>query len=304
MGWAPALAVRISFTGELGWELYVPVESLPALYDQLVEAGEPLGLRHAGYHALDGLRAEKGYIHWGADVGPADTPYEAGLAMTVAMDKPGGFVGREALAAAGPPRRRLVPILLADPEPLLYHGESVLHDGRVVGRVTSGGLRPHAGRGRRAGRPRGRPREVDEVLAAGDGGGRDRRPPRGRPASRPGPSTIPRAAACAEAEPPGAGGRRAGRPARLSPLPAAARKMAAWSRRARHQRPSRKDALVTGLYVVAGVLVLLVVAVTSGLADVSEAAADAAGVPAAASSRVPVSVRLPERDEPHDHGHA
>ena len=100
VGRATALALRLSFTGELGWELYVPVESLPVLYDRLVAAGAAHGLRHAGYHALDGLRAEKGYVHWGADVGPADTPYEAGLGATVAMDKPGGFVGREALAAA------------------------------------------------------------------------------------------------------------------------------------------------------------------------------------------------------------
>jgi glycine cleavage system aminomethyltransferase T/glycine/D-amino acid oxidase-like deaminating enzyme len=138
VGRATALALRVSFTGELGWELHVPVESLPVLYDQLVAAGAEHGLRHAGYHALDSLRAEKGYVHWGADVGPADTPAEASLGAIVAMDKPGGFVGREALTAAGPPRRRLVPILLADPDPLLYHGESVLDEGRVVGRVTSG----------------------------------------------------------------------------------------------------------------------------------------------------------------------
>ena len=167
MGWATVLALRVSFTGELGWELYAPVESLPVLYDQLLGAGAEHGLRHAGYHALDGLRAEKGFVHWGADAGPADTPSEAGLGAVVAPDKPGGFIGREALQAAGPPRRRLVPILLADPEPLLYHGESVLQDGRVVGRVTSGayghtlgaavGLAAIVRRARRGGRHR-RPR--------------------------------------------------------------------------------------------------------------------------------------------------
>jgi glycine cleavage system aminomethyltransferase T/glycine/D-amino acid oxidase-like deaminating enzyme len=167
VGWAPALAVRISFTGELGWELYVPVESLPALYERLVDAGVPLGLRHAGYRALDGLRAEKAYIHWGHDAGPADTPYEAGLAMTVAMDKPGGFVGREALASAGPPRRRLVPIVLADPEPQLYHSESVLRDGRVVGRVTSGAYGHTLGAAVGLAALEGEPAEADEVLAAG-----------------------------------------------------------------------------------------------------------------------------------------
>ena len=168
VGWALALAVRISFTGELGWELYAPVESLPALYERLVEAGRPLGLRHAGYRALDGLRAEKGYIHWGHDAGPADTPYEAGLAMTLAMDKPGGFVGREALAAGGPPRRRLVSILLADHEPQLYHGESVLRDGRVVGRVTSGAYGHTLGAAVGLAALVGDPAEVDEVLAAGE----------------------------------------------------------------------------------------------------------------------------------------
>ncbi len=138
VGWATVLALRVSFTGELGWELYVPVESLPVLYDQVLAAGETHDLRHAGYHALDGLRAEKGFVHWGTDVGPADRPDEAGLEATVAREKTGGFVGSAALLAAGPPRRRLVPILLDDPEPLLYHGESVFQDGRLVGRITSG----------------------------------------------------------------------------------------------------------------------------------------------------------------------
>jgi glycine cleavage system aminomethyltransferase T/glycine/D-amino acid oxidase-like deaminating enzyme len=166
-GWGPVLAVRVSFTGELGWELYAPVESLPALYERLVEVGEPLGLRHAGYRALDGLRAEKGYVHWGHDAGPADTPYEAGLAMTVAMDKPGGFVGREALAAAGPPRRRLVPILLSDPGPQLYHAESVVRDGRVIGRVMSGAYGHTLGAAVGLAALEGEPAEIDEVLAHG-----------------------------------------------------------------------------------------------------------------------------------------
>lgn len=166
VGWATALAVRVSFTGELGWELYVPVESAPVLYDQLIEAGRPLGLRHAGYRALDGLRAEKGFIHWGADAGPADTPFEAGLAATVALDKTGGFVGREALAA-GAPRRRLVPILLDDPEPLLYHGETVLQDGRVVGRVTSGAHGHTLGAAVGLAAVEGEPAFVDEVVARG-----------------------------------------------------------------------------------------------------------------------------------------
>jgi glycine cleavage system aminomethyltransferase T/glycine/D-amino acid oxidase-like deaminating enzyme len=168
VGWAQVLALRVSFTGELGWELYAPVESLTVLYDQLVEAGRPLGLRHAGYRALDGLRAEKGYVHWGHDAGPADLPSEAGLAATVAMDKPGGFVGRQALAAAGPSRRRLVHVLLADPKPLLYHSESVLKDGHVVGRVTSGAYGHTLGAAVGLASLEGDPAQVDELLEAGD----------------------------------------------------------------------------------------------------------------------------------------
>ena len=168
VGRATALALRVSFTGELGWELYVPVESLPVLYDQLVAAGEEYGLRHAGYHALDSLRAERGYVHWGADVGPADTPAEAGLDAVVTMDKPGGFVGREALAAARPPRRRLVPVLLADRDPLLYHGELVLQDGRVVGRVTSGAYGHTLGAAVGLAAIEGPPAVTGAVVARGD----------------------------------------------------------------------------------------------------------------------------------------
>lgn len=146
LGWATALAVRVSFVGERGWELYVAAESAEAVYDAVLEAGADLGLRHAGYHALDSLRLEKGYRHWPADLGPADTPVDAGLGFTVAWDKP-GFVGRDAVLAAraAPRRRRMVHLRLDDPGPLLHHGESVLRDGAVVGRVTSGAYGHHLG---------------------------------------------------------------------------------------------------------------------------------------------------------------
>ena len=139
VGRAFPLALRVSYAGELGWELYAGAESLPALYDDLMAAGAPFGLRLAGYHALDGLRAEKGFRHWGPDMGPADTPFEAGLGFTVALDKDADFVGRAALRerAAGPSRRRLVGVRLDDPRPLLYGGESLVREGAVVGRVTS-----------------------------------------------------------------------------------------------------------------------------------------------------------------------
>jgi heterotetrameric sarcosine oxidase gamma subunit len=135
-----ALALRISFVGELGWELYVPSEFAVNVYDAIVTAGAGLGLRHAGYHALDSLRAEKGYRHLGHDIGPADDPFQAALEFTVAMDKDGGFVGRDALLhkASHPPSRRQVFVKLDDPDPLLYHGESILLEGRGVGKVSSG----------------------------------------------------------------------------------------------------------------------------------------------------------------------
>jgi glycine cleavage system aminomethyltransferase T/glycine/D-amino acid oxidase-like deaminating enzyme len=147
LGWARALAVRVSFVGELGWELYPETDGVETVYDALLEAGADLGLRHAGYHALDTLRMEKGYRHWPHEAGPADTPIDAGLAFTVAWDKP-AFTGREALLALRdqPKRRRMVHVALDDPEPLLFHGESVLREGRVVGRITSGAYGHHLGR--------------------------------------------------------------------------------------------------------------------------------------------------------------
>ena len=116
-----------------------PTAPVRALFDQIVDEGAGFGLRRAGYHALDSLRAEKGFRHWGADMGPADTPYEAGLDFTVALEKATPFLGRDALLASrGRPGRRLLHVRLDDPEPLLYRGESVLREGRIVGRVTSG----------------------------------------------------------------------------------------------------------------------------------------------------------------------
>jgi 4-methylaminobutanoate oxidase (formaldehyde-forming) len=138
VGSAPALAIRASFVGELGWELYVPVELAVHVHDALVRAGDVLGLRHAGYHALDSLRIEKGFVHVGHDVGPADDPFTAGLGHVVKLGK--DFVGAGAArAAADSPRsHRLTSLLLDDPDPLLLHGESVVADGRIVGTVMSG----------------------------------------------------------------------------------------------------------------------------------------------------------------------
>ena len=137
---APVRAARITYVGELGWELYIPTELAVGVYDALVAAGEDLGLRHAGYHAMDSLRIEKAYRSWGHDLGGEDTPLEAGLGFAVRLDKKVPFLGREALLARReePLRRRLVIFVLDDPEPLLYHDEPIWRDGTLVGRITSG----------------------------------------------------------------------------------------------------------------------------------------------------------------------
>jgi 4-methylaminobutanoate oxidase (formaldehyde-forming) len=137
---APVRASRITYVGELGWELYVPAEFAAGVYDALVATGEDLGLRHAGYHAMDSLRIEKAYRSWGHDLGSEDTPLEAGLGFAVRLDKGTPFLGRDALLAQRekPLRRRLVVFTLEDPEPLLHHDEPIWRDGVLVGRVTSG----------------------------------------------------------------------------------------------------------------------------------------------------------------------
>ena len=136
-------ATRMTYVGELGWELYVPTEFALHVYDALVEAGESVGLRHAGYHAMHSLRIEKAYRSWGHDISDEDTPLEAGLGFAVAWGKEGGFIGREALLRLrerGAPglTRRLVQFALEDPEPLLYHNEPIWRDGVLVGRISSG----------------------------------------------------------------------------------------------------------------------------------------------------------------------
>jgi glycine cleavage system aminomethyltransferase T/glycine/D-amino acid oxidase-like deaminating enzyme len=138
IGYARVLCIRITYLGELGYELYVPAEQAVHVYDRLVRAGTGHGLRHAGLKALSSLRMEKGYRDYGHDVDNTDSVLEAGLGFAVALDKPGGFVGRDAVAALkarGPLTRRLVQVLVTDPEPLMFHGEVVRRDGRPVGYV-------------------------------------------------------------------------------------------------------------------------------------------------------------------------
>ncbi len=133
-------ATRISYVGELGWELLVPAADAAALFDTLVAEGRPLGLALAGMHAMDSLRLEKAYRHWGHDIGDEDTPLEAGLAFACAFGKPVDFIGKAALLRQKETgvRKRLVQFALEDPAPLVYHNEPIWRDGRMNGYVTSG----------------------------------------------------------------------------------------------------------------------------------------------------------------------
>ncbi len=168
IGPVPCLALRVTYVGELGWELYCPMEFGLRLWDTIWEAGREHGLVAGGYKAIDSCRLEKGYRVWGADITPEDTPFEAGLGFAVKLDK-GEFIGRDALAAAQgkPLERKLACLVLEDPRSIALGSEPVLVDGEVVGRVTSGGygytversiayayLPGRRGRGRQAGRSR------------------------------------------------------------------------------------------------------------------------------------------------------
>jgi len=140
IGFARVLCIRITYLGELGYELHIPAEQAAAVYDRLVAAGQPLGLRHVGLKALASLRMEKGYRDYGHDIDNTDSVLEAGLGFAVALDKPGGFIGRDAVLAQkakGPLTRRLIQVLLTDPEPLMFHAEVVSRNGRPAGYIRS-----------------------------------------------------------------------------------------------------------------------------------------------------------------------
>jgi glycine cleavage system aminomethyltransferase T/glycine/D-amino acid oxidase-like deaminating enzyme len=139
-----ALAVRISFTGDLGWELYVPSEMAVAAYDAIFEAGTEFGVQDAGYHALGSLRVEKGNRSWGRELSPMINPIEAGLAAIVRVNKAIDFIGKYAIsqAAAGPPKIRVVQFSMGLDEHFLYGDEPILRDGVHVGLVSSAGYSP------------------------------------------------------------------------------------------------------------------------------------------------------------------
>ena len=139
VGFGKPLTIRLSFVGELGWELYIPVEQTLAVFDSIMEVGEEFGLKLVGMHAVDSGRLEKGYKHWGSDIGPDDTPVEAGLGFAVNYDC-GDFIGRDALVAqkeAGH-KRRLVNFVVEDPEVMIYHDEPVYRNGELHGQNTHG----------------------------------------------------------------------------------------------------------------------------------------------------------------------
>ena len=147
VGSVPVLALRVTYVGELGWELYAPTEYGRALWTTLWDAGVPHGMVAAGYRAIDALRLEKGYRVWSSDITPDETPYDAGLGFAVALDKGVDFLGRDALVAAkaAGPRKRLRCLVLDDPRSVCLGNEPVRIDGvdgvdgEIVGRVTSGG---------------------------------------------------------------------------------------------------------------------------------------------------------------------
>ncbi|HUA89226.1 MAG TPA: FAD-dependent oxidoreductase [Steroidobacteraceae bacterium] len=140
LGYARVRASRITYVGELGYELYVPTEFVQGVFDALAGAGAAHGLKLCGYHAMNSLRIEKAYRHWGHDVGEEDTPLEAGLGFAVNFAKSGGFIGLEALMRQKEQglRRRLVNFRLEASDPQLYHNEPIWRSGRIVGRLTSG----------------------------------------------------------------------------------------------------------------------------------------------------------------------
>jgi 4-methylaminobutanoate oxidase (formaldehyde-forming) len=143
LGYTPLWALRVTYVGELGWDLLVPTEFGATLYQQLREAGAALGFRPTGLGALETMRLEKAFRDMGHDIDSTDTPLEAGLGFAVAWDKPGGFIGREALEKqrdSGPPSRRLVNVLLSSPDHDLFGDEPVYWDGEPVGLVRSGGF--------------------------------------------------------------------------------------------------------------------------------------------------------------------
>lgn len=148
IGYAPVRATRVTYVGELGWELYIPTEFAVNVYDAIISEGNRLKLRHIGFHAMDSLRLEKAYRGWGHDITDMETPLEAGLSFAVSFDKETSFIGKDALVQQRQSKlkKRLVVFTLENPEPLLIGDEPIYRNGEFVGRITSGAFGHTLGR--------------------------------------------------------------------------------------------------------------------------------------------------------------
>ena len=172
LGYARPMVTRITYLGELGYELFIPSEQALHVYDKIVAVGEGHGLVHAGLKALASLRMEKGYRDYGHDLDNTDTLLEAGLGFTADFDKPGGFIGREAVLAqkasvggsVAKLPKRMIQVVLEDPEPFLHHGEVVYRDGEIVGDVRAGSFGHTV---RHAARPCPNPRSARTIAGGG-----------------------------------------------------------------------------------------------------------------------------------------
>ena len=140
IGHAPVIAQRLSFTGETGWEILITPDFAEHVLETILQAGEPSGLRLAGGEALNALRIERGFLHWGADMAYTEAPHQMGLDFTCKADKPSPFIGRDAYLARKARREGpyLRSVRLADSHAILHHNEPVLRDGQIIGFVTSG----------------------------------------------------------------------------------------------------------------------------------------------------------------------
>ena len=142
IGCAPGLAARVSYVGELGWELYIPTDMARHAFDHIWQYSEKYGLQMAGMHALDSGRIEKKFLHYGHDIADVDTPLECGCGFVCDMEKPIDFIGRDAIAKmlddGSWRKKRLGQFLLQDPQAILYHNEPILRAGEIVGYLTSG----------------------------------------------------------------------------------------------------------------------------------------------------------------------
>ncbi len=166
---ATVRALRVTYVGELGWELHVPINATGKVFDALMAAGAGAGIRPVGYRALESLRLEKGYRAWSSDITPNDTPHEAGLGWAVKMKTNRPFLGREALAAVDGalPGKRLAGFTLDDPEAVLVGRETILRDGQPVGYLTSGGYGYTIGKSVGYGYVRNPDGVSDDFLASG-----------------------------------------------------------------------------------------------------------------------------------------